>query len=92
MCTFSMEGRDFERKKSSVRTGKIIRKTYFAIYNRKIFQGIYLFTQFGKLFGKNGPNCFTGGHLFNIIIGELMFVYFFFGGDGGLYCRQWVLC
>ena len=84
VCTLSMEGRDFKRKKSSVRTGKIIRKTYFAIYNRKIFKGIYLFTQFGKLFvEKKGPEMFTGGNLFNIIIGELMFVYIFRGGGWG---------
>ena len=80
VCTFRMEGRDLERKKSSVRTGKIIRKTYFAIYNRTNFQGIYLFTQFGKLFEKNGPEIFTGGNLFNIIIGELMFLFCFLGG------------
>ena len=71
-----MEGRDFERKKYSARTGEIIiRRKYFAIYNREFFQG--------NLFGeKNGPEIFTGGNLLNIIIEELMFVIFFLGGTG----------
>ena len=51
MFTFSIEGRDFERKKSSVRTGKIIRLFLLFIIG-KFFKGIYLFTQFGNLFRK----------------------------------------
>ena len=86
-----MEGRDFERKKSSVRTGKIIIKKYILLFIIGTFfkEFIYLHN-LGNYLEKNGPEIFTGGNLFNIIIGKLMF--FFGGGDGGLYCRQWVLC
>ena len=57
----------------------------------KMFKEFIYLHNLGNYLEKNGPEICTGGHLFNIIIGELMFVYFF-GGDGGLYCRQWVLC
>ena len=66
MCTLSMVGRDFKRKKYSVRTGKIIRKIYFAIYYRKMFKGIYLFTQFGKLFGKKMAQKFLQEEIYSI--------------------------
>ena len=54
MCTFSMDGRDFERKKYSVRTGKIIRerKHILLFIIGKFFKLIYLLTQFGNLFGE----------------------------------------
>ena len=84
MCTFSMEGRDFERKKYSVRTGKINKKKHILLFILgQIFKEFIYLHNLGNYLKKiNGPEIFTGGNLFNIIIGELMFVYFFGGGWG----------
>ena len=80
-----------ERKKSSVRTVKIIRKKYFAIYNRKIFKEfIYLHNLGNYLDKKWSRNLYR--RKFIQYHNRGINVFEFFWGDGGLYCRQWVLC
>ena len=82
VCTFSMEGRNFEEKKSSVRTGKKLGGKNCVIYNREIVQwNLFIPTIWEFNWKINGPEFFYRRKFIQYHNRGIHVWEFFFGGD-----------